>query len=219
NFLADVSPSSTVFEISPKLPHKTIDALRQARGLKIGSTTAKGAIAISGAVAAEILGLDGKVISGYGGKKDLTLAVARGEVDIMVTSDSTAMKDEKDGYVVNLFTLGSKRSPAIPDVPSMTELGASPPKDLEAALAYVSAGGMSVALPPEVAPERVDYLRNAFQRLGEDKEVQKDIEQVTGIWRPFVSGKDLQDTVSTIKANNGLAGQLDEILAKRKATQ
>ena len=88
----------------------------------------------------EILGLDGKVITGFKGKKDLILALARGEADFMVTSDNTAMKDEKDGYVVNLMTTGDKRSVVVPHIPSLSELGVKVPKELEAVHTFVSSG-------------------------------------------------------------------------------
>ena len=219
NFVSNVSPNIKMFQISPKLPYKTLDALRKAKGLRAGGTSAKGSIAVGAAVMLELLGLDGKVITGFKGKKNLTLAVARGEIDFMVTSDNAAMRDEKDGYVVNLFAIGDKRSVAVPHAPSLSELGVKVSKEMAAAYKFVSSSGTAVFLPPGVARERVEYLRKKFQALSNNKELQKELERLTGDRRPFVSGQELQEEMAEIKADKELANKLDAIFKKYTAVR
>ncbi|MBI2955467.1 MAG: hypothetical protein HYY30_14225 [Chloroflexi bacterium] len=219
NFVAVLALSGRVFETAPKLPYKTLDELRKAKGLKAGGTTAKGSLATSAALMFEIMGLDGKVIAGYKAKKDLTLAIGRNEVDFMVTSDNGANKDEADGYVVNVAVVGTERSRVIPNVPTLEEFGVKVPKELEAAREYMSSGGYLVALTPNVPQDRVDYLRKAFQKLNDDKDLQNEVEKLTGTWIPFVHGAQLQQKMSTIKANKGLAEQIDAIFKKYAAAQ
>ncbi len=214
NFVADIYPSARLFQLSPKLPHKTLDALRKAKGLRGGGTSAKGAIAVSTAVMFEILGLDGKVITGFKGKKELTLAMARGEIDCMSTGDSTAARDEKDSYVINLMTTGFKRSVVVPHVPTIAELGVKVPAGMTAVHKFVTAGGTTVALPPGVPPERVEYLRKAFQNLNHNKDVQKGMEKLTTHWTPFVAGQELQQEMAEMKADKELASKLDVIFKK-----
>lgn len=219
NFISDIGPTGKIFQISPKIPYKTLEALLKAKDLKGGGTSAKGSLAIGSAVMIEILGLDAKVITGYGGVGDLTMAMGRGEIDFRVTSDNSAKKDEEDGNIVNLFATSKVRSQALPNVPTLFDLGVKVSDDLEAARAYIDNNGTAVALPPEVPKDRVDFMRDAFTKLGENKELQNEIEKMTGFWRPFTPGKELQDTMNMMKANKGLAGQLDAIFAKHKATQ
>lgn len=219
NYLANLSPSSKALQISPKLTYKTLEALRQARDLKGAGTTAKGLLTVSAAVMFEILGFNGQVITGFKTKKDTVMAVARGEVDLIVTSDTGAARDANDGYVVNVLTIGEKRSPAIPDVPSMIELGVEVPRELEGPLGFLSAGGTAAALPPGVPSDRVEYLRQVFDKLNNNQELQKEIESIGTIWRSFVAGKELQKQMVALKADKGLAAQLDDILAKYKAGQ
>ena len=219
NFVADVYPTLKMFQISPKLPYKTLDTLRKAKGLRAGATSAKGAIAVSNAAVLELLGLDGKVITGFNGKKELTLAIARGEIDLMVTSDNGAMKDEKDGYVVNLFVVGDKRSVAVPHVPALSELGVKIPKEMVAVYKFVTSGGTAVALPPGVLQERVEYLRKEFQALSNNKDLQRELERMTGDRRPFVSGKELQEEMAEIKSDKELANKLDTIFKKYTAVR
>ncbi|MBI2953682.1 MAG: hypothetical protein HYY30_05160 [Chloroflexi bacterium] len=219
NFVADVNPSGTVMQLSVKSPHKTLEALRQAKGLKGGGTSAKGALVTGAAVMTEILGLDAKVITGYKGKRELTLALGRGEVDFMVTSDSMAQKDADDGFIVNLFSVTDKRSAVVPDLPTIFELGVKIPKELDAAHKFITGSGTSTLLPPEVPQDRVDYLRNVFLKMSDSKDVQNDVAKISPVWTPFVSGKEMQERMIAIKGNKDLADQLDAIFAKYKATQ
>ena len=214
NFIADVYPSVKVFQISPKLPYKTLEALRKAKGLKAGGTSAKGTFALGSAVMFEILHLDGKFITGFENKKSLVLALARGEVDFMVPSDSSAMRDEKDGYVINLFALGDKRSSAVPHVPSLSELGVKIPKELEAVFNFATSGGQPLVLPPGVPPERIEYLRKVFQRLSNNKELRKSMAKLMGTSEDFVSGQELQQQVAGIKADKEMAAKLDVLFKK-----
>ncbi len=219
NFVADVFPSVKVFQISPKLPYKTLDALRKAKGLRGGGTTTKGDLALSSAVMFEVLGLDGKVITGYEGKKNLTLGMARGEVDFMCTSDSMAMKDEEDGYAINMMTAGDKRSAAVPNVPTLSELGVKVSKEMETVHKFVSSGGTAVALPPGVAQERIEYMRKVFQRLSSNQNLQKAMEKLTGMRTAFAPGQELQQDMAQIKADKEMVNKLDAIFKKYTAVR
>ncbi|MBI2955332.1 MAG: hypothetical protein HYY30_13540 [Chloroflexi bacterium] len=219
NSLADVSPGGSVFQIAPKLPHKTVEALRQVKGLKGGATSARGSMATSGAVAAEIMGLDAKIVTGYKAKKELTLALGRGEIDYMVSSDNSAKRDQEDGNLINLFVVGKDRASPIPDVPTLFEAGVTLPKELEAALQFVASNGYIVVLAPDVPQDRVSYLRKTFKTLNDNKKLQGDVEKVTNIWRPFKPGEQIQAEMLAIKSNQGLAGQIDTIFNKYSATQ
>lgn len=219
NFLADQSPSSKVFQVSPKLPYKTIEELRKAKGLKAGATSTKGQLALSGAVMFEMLGLDGKVITGYSGTAPLRNALTHGEVDIIVTSDNRGTQLERDGVLKNFFVINDQRSPAIPDVPTLLELGVKAPPELQAAREFILLSGQAVFTTPDIPKDRVEYLRKVFLKLNDNKDLQNDLERLNGQWVPFASGKELQDQMIAIKAKKDLAAQLDTIFNKYKATQ
>ncbi|MBI2953729.1 MAG: hypothetical protein HYY30_05405 [Chloroflexi bacterium] len=218
-FLADLKPSGRVLQVSPKVPYRTLEALRAAKGLKGGGTSAKGSLAIAAAVTMELLGLQGQVITGPSGRKDLTMAVARGEMDLMSVTDDGALKDEADGLVVNVMTIGDKRSTVATELPTMFELGVKVPKELEAPFRFIASGGTAVALPPGVPQDRVDYLRAVFMKLNDDKDLQKDMISTNDRWAPFVAGEELQKEMIVIKSNKELAKQLDAIFDKYKAVR
>ncbi|MBI4633394.1 MAG: hypothetical protein HY742_05845 [Deltaproteobacteria bacterium] len=214
NFIADVYPSTKIFLISPKLPYKTLDALKKAKGLRAGGTSAKGSLAVTCAVMIEVLGLDAKIITGFKGSKELTLATARGEVDFMIPRDTTAMRNEKDGYAVSLLALGNKRSAVLPNVPTVPELGIKVSKEVATAYKFVTSGGLTVVLPPGVPEARVEHLRKVFQRLNNNLELQKAMAKMTGVWLPFVPGQDVQQEMAAIKADKALATKLDALFKK-----
>lgn len=219
NFVADVYPVITLFQISPKLPYKTLEALRGAKGLRVGGTSARGSWVTRGTVMLEILGLDGRVISGFKGTKDLVLNLTRGDLDILIQSDTTAARDEKEGFLINLFALGDKRSVVLPQVRTLTELGVKIPKRMEAAYRFVRSGGTSVVLPPGVPPERVEYLRKTFQALSNNRDLQKAVEKLTGDSRAFVPGQEMQAEMTEIKGDKELAATLDSLFKKYTAVR
>ncbi len=218
NYIADVLPDMRVFNVSPKSPYRTIDDLRQAKGLIAAGTSAKGSGAVTSAFSFEILGLDGKVVTGYG-KKDASLALARGEVDIECGSDVSAGKYISSGNGIPLFVLAGKRSPIVPNVPTLGELGVKIPKELEAPYEMLQTSGKAVAVTPGSPEDRVEYLRKIFKKLGETAEVQADVKAWAKVWRDFVPGKELQDVMTRMKANKALGSQLDAILTKYKAVK
>lgn len=219
NFIANLNPSLKVLQVSPKLPYKTLKDLQRAEALKGGGTTANGLLSISTAVGFELFGLRGQVITGFKSKNDLVMALARGEVDLIITSDTGGAQDEKDGYASSVLIVGEKRSPAIPNAPTMSELGVTVPKELESVIGFTTSSGTAAALPPEVPEERVQYLRQAFQKLNDIKDLQKEVEKLTGSWSPSVPGEQVQKYMVAMKADKALASQLQGILAKYKTAK
>ncbi len=218
-YISDPTPGPYVFFISPKSPHRTLNDLQQAKGLKAGGTSAKGALVTAPSVMFEILGLDGKVISGYKGSKGTQLAVTTGEVDIMVIRGNAVVAAAKAGDLIPLFTIFDERAEPYPDVPTIREFGVKIPKELEAAYSAISGGGNAVALPPGVPQDRVKYLRKVFDRLNKNEELQAQLTKQTGAPAEFISGDELQKWMTGLKSNQALGGQLAGILAKYKAAK
>ncbi|MCL5960765.1 MAG: tripartite tricarboxylate transporter substrate-binding protein [Chloroflexi bacterium] len=219
NWIADVFPAGKVMQVSPKMTYKTLDELRKAKGLKGGGTTAKGALAVSAAVMMDVLGLDGKVVTGFKGKKDLVLAVTRGEVDFLVSSDTSAQKDEDDELLKNFLVVTKEKSRVVPNLPTMYDMGVKVPQEKVAMVEYILAAGSAVALPPDVPADRVEYLRKVFLKVSDNKDMQAEIKKIMGATAAFMPGKDLQDKMAAIKSNTELAKQLDATLSKYTAVQ
>ncbi|MBI2954729.1 MAG: hypothetical protein HYY30_10475 [Chloroflexi bacterium] len=219
NFLGDLHPGATVFNVSPQKPYKTIDDLKKAKGLKGAASSARGSLTIGASVMAEVLALDAKVITGYDGNKNVTLALGRGEADYQVTSDGGAKQDRDAGYVNTLFIVGEDRSSVLPEVPTMIELGAKVPKELETAFGFISAMGYVAAMPPGVPQDRVEYVRTALDNLSnrKDKALVDDVSKALDGWAPFMPGKKVQEKMNALKADKNLAGTLESLVKKYSA--
>ncbi|MDP2645835.1 MAG: hypothetical protein Q8P24_12920 [Desulfobacterales bacterium] len=218
NWIADVLPQKNLFGVSAKLPYRTIDELRKAKGLKSGGTSARGNMAVTPTIMFEILGIDGKVITGYKGRKGLALALGRGEVDLIAgVSETSAYADQRDGFAVYLFTLGNKRSQLFKDLPSLSELGVAIPAELEDAYSVVTGTGKAVATTPGVPEERVAYLRQVFDKLGADKQVQTKLLEFAQVRDDMIPGKELQQEMIKLKKNKALGTQLKAILNKYRS--
>lgn len=219
NFLTGVDPTGTIFAVSPKSPYRTLDALRKAKGLKAGASTMKGYMAVADAVMLNVLGLDGKVITGYKGMSAVTVAVAQGEVDMVASTEKTLSRMAEQGYVVPLFIVSDAKSPRLPNLPTIREFGANIPNELADACKILMEDSWSISMPPDVPAERIEYIRKVFKKMSDMKEVQNDMTKWSGIWRPFIPGQKMQEEIARIKANKRLAEQLGSILMKYSAVR
>ncbi len=140
-----------------------------------------------------VAGMPLNIICGYDGSSAYTLALLRGEVDLVSKAWNAWRAEDKDnidnGTFVPLLQAGLKRTPELPDVPLMQEIVTDPAA--KAAVAFISAGaaiGRALLAPPNVPPDRIAALRAAFDQVVGDKDFLADarkrsiyIEPVPGI--------------------------------------
>jgi tripartite-type tricarboxylate transporter receptor subunit TctC len=129
-----------------------------------------------------VLGTKFKVITGYPGSSDGLVAMERGEVDTCLTSWNTIKRTKqdwlKDKKATMLVQYSLERSPELPDVPALVELGKTD-EDRQALAFYVSGEdiGRSILTTPGVPADRLNALRRAFDAMLKDKEFLADIEK------------------------------------------
>jgi len=118
-----------------------------------------------------------KLIAGYNGANEVLLAMERGEVEMVgATGISTIMAQHaawlRDGTVRLIYQSAPTRLPAIPDVPSIGELGTgSEETQILDLFAAGSAIGRVLIAPPSVPAERVAVLRQAMATTLADPEM------------------------------------------------
>jgi tripartite-type tricarboxylate transporter receptor subunit TctC len=122
-----------------------------------------------------IAGMPLNIICGYDGSSAYTLALLRGEVDLVSKAWNSWRAEDKDnidnGTFVPLLQAGLKRTPELPNVPLMQEIISDP--GARAAAEFISAGaaiGRALIAPPNVPPDRVAALRAAFDQVVVDKD-------------------------------------------------
>lgn len=158
-----------------------------------------------------------KIVTGYRGAADVDLAIERGEADARVAS-WTALKTTrsewlKDGRIVVPFQTGLKRHADLPDLPLISDLAVSDAgrRILEFMNSDSSVGWNAVA-PPDVPPDRVAALREAFDATMRDPEFladaqKQDLEIVPG------RGDEVQQVVErTLSTSPDLVARLAAIV-------
>jgi tripartite-type tricarboxylate transporter receptor subunit TctC len=137
-----------------------------------------------------------KLVCGYKGSKDATLAVLRGEAD--VTSKAWASFRSGDaaeleaGNMKIFMQAGLERDPELSDVPLMQEVVDD--ERAQRIIRFVSAGapiGRSMMAAPGTPPEFVAALRQAFQQMIQDEQFLADAKQRDALIVP-ATGEQIQ---------------------------
>ena len=172
---------------------KSIDDLKRIE-VTVSSTARHSPASIYPRMLNMLIGTKIKPVEGYGGSQDALLALERNEVDGHVSGGSSAAfrariaPMQKDGKANVVLQMGMTRDPEYPDVPTAIEImpTAEGKQVFEIAFAEQIMGRPFV-LPPGVPADRVQALRDAFDKAVKDPELLADaksqkmeIDPVTG---------------------------------------
>jgi tripartite-type tricarboxylate transporter receptor subunit TctC len=154
-------------------PAKTVEDLKT-KPILMGATTSAADNSILPSLANALLGTRMQVVTGYQGQNEINIAAERGEVQGNNTGFSNLAVNKpdwlRDGKVRILLQYGTGRLPALKDVPTIIELGAT--EDDRALMRFYALKfhmARPVALPPETPPERVAALQSAFEATMKDE--------------------------------------------------
>ena len=132
----------------------------------------------------EVFGAKVKLISGYPGTKDITLAMERRELDglcgISMSTIRSAHADWLQQKKINIIVQAAlEKDPTIADVPSMLDLATTPQQKqlLNLAVAPQTMARPFVT-PPDVPPARLKALQDAFDKTMKDPEFLADAEKM-----------------------------------------
>jgi tripartite-type tricarboxylate transporter receptor subunit TctC len=149
------------------------------------------------AVISYVLGLKSKIVTGYNGSGNMSLAVMRNEVDCGLLSADSALPHLD--VIKPLALFGAKRWSHLPDVPTLVEAVTVPAEKMWAVSLREQIGEAQRALvaAPEVPPDRVAYLRSVLADVLTDQAV---IEEGARTNREiqYMSGVDLQKMVGDL---------------------
>ena len=192
NWIGNLSKANQVLVTWHTSPTRSLkDAM--SRETLIGSTGA-GSISVQiPALLNNMLGTKFKIVQGYPGGEEISLAMERGEVEGRGTNTWVSYKATEPRFVAEnlirpLVQIGLTKDRDLPDVPLLREL-APRPED-RPVLDFMSeavAVGRPIATTPGVPADRVAALRAAFDKTLTDPEFLKDadtqraeIEPMTG---------------------------------------
>jgi tripartite-type tricarboxylate transporter receptor subunit TctC len=123
----------------------------------------------------EVLGANLRIVTGYRGSADISLALERGEVQAQSATWVSWQARHADWInrkeIIPIVQVGLKKESDLPDVPLMLEL-ATNVSDRQV-LELMSSGsqiGRALFAPPGVPADRIATLRNAFDTMVKDRD-------------------------------------------------
>src|SRR5919106_287045 len=171
-----------------------------------------------------ILDLRIKNVTGFQSGRETDLGMERGEVDCRATSDITVIRAPwnrwiKENYVTFVVQQGPEKSSLLPPVPTVAELARPEGKPyltlMDVMLAYTEFD-RPFAAPPGMPKERVQVLRESFERMLKDAEFAAEAKKFLD-WdgMTYLSGEQLQKKmIDTITQPPEVIKRIKEILAE-----
>ncbi len=165
-----------------------------------------------------LLGTKFKIITGYPGGNDITLALEKGEVAVRGSNAWGSWKATRPDWLrekkINILVqIGLTKAPDLPDVPLLMDLARN--EEDRAVLMLLSASvtiGRPLYVAPGVSAERVKALRAAFDQMVADGPF-KEAALKEGFEINPVSGEEMQKIVAQIVATpKPIADRLTQII-------
>jgi tripartite-type tricarboxylate transporter receptor subunit TctC len=163
-----------------------------------------------------VLGTHFKIVEGYPGGNDVVLAMERGEVKGRCgwswSSVKTTHKDWLDDKrMIILVQLSLAKHPEMPDVPLVTDFAKTDEQREILKLIFArNVMGRPYLAPPNIPPDRLATLRQAFMDTMTDKDFLAEADKAQLEVNP-VSGADVENLVKDVYATP------PDIVAKAKA--
>ena len=205
--------------------YKSIAAIRAAKTPPRFGQSGTGSISyIFANLMERLLDIKLKNVTGFQGGRDTDLGLERGEIDCRATSDVTVIRAPwnrwiKENYVTFIVQQGPEKSPLLPPVPTLAELARSETKPylnlMNVMLAYTEFD-RPFAAPPGVPKERVQILRDSFERMLKDGEFAAEAKKLLD-WdgTTFMSGDQLQKKIIAVVSQPAdVVKRVKEIMAE-----
>jgi tripartite-type tricarboxylate transporter receptor subunit TctC len=190
SYVTRLSAEQRVMVASPESQYKTIEDIRRGQRVQFASAGTGAADNIDANVLYPVLGIDGRIVTGYEGSEETELAITSGDVDIGSGSIPSRMAGIKSGDFRPVLIIGDEQSQAMPDVPLLTDLDLDPRNEaLAQAHLNLQNMGRMVWAPPGVPEERLSALEDAFKAASQKPEF---LEKMRKADQPidFTSGED-----------------------------
>jgi tripartite-type tricarboxylate transporter receptor subunit TctC len=145
------------------------------RPIVVGASAKGSQTYVHPAMLKEVLGANLRIVTGYRGAADISLALERGEVQAQSATWVSWLARHTDWInarqIIPIVQVGLKKEHDLPQVPLMIDLAAN--EEDRQVLELMSAGsqiGRALFAPPGVPAERIAALRNAFEAMVRDRE-------------------------------------------------
>jgi tripartite-type tricarboxylate transporter receptor subunit TctC len=196
-WLAKMASAPKLWFVGKEARYPTVADAMRAERLTWSATGPADDISDVQSVISYVVGLKSKIVTGYRGSGDMSLAVIRNEVDSGLLSADSALQHIDSIKPLALF--GARRWKHLPDVPTLSEAAALPADKtwIVTLREQIGEAQRAMVAAPDVPPDRVDYLRSVFAEVLTDPAV-LDEGAKTNREIEYMSGADLQKLVSEL---------------------
>ena len=181
HYVGSFAPVNAVFMVRKDAPAKTPEEMLKT-SINVACTGRNSQSYQAPAALKELANFKYNLICGYPGSAEATLALIRGETDMLSSAwnswRATHQTEIKNGSIKPVIQVGLIRTKELPDVPLMQEVVSDP--KVKQALEFVSAGsaiGRALIAPPNVPADRLAALRAAFEKMVADPAFIKEAEK------------------------------------------
>jgi tripartite-type tricarboxylate transporter receptor subunit TctC len=167
----------------------------------------------------QMLGTKLKILGGYAGTAETTLALERGEIDMAMQNweflrrnNADWLRDKKINLIVQY---AEKRHPELPDVPTIMELAKTDEQRQVWSLFLMSGEiGYSLAMAPGVPADRVAIVRKAFLDMAKDPELKAEAAKMNLPVEP-IGGAELEKSIDSVfKLEPAAVGKAKQLLGR-----
>jgi tripartite-type tricarboxylate transporter receptor subunit TctC len=159
------------------------------------------------------------MICGYKGSAGYTLALLRGEVDMVSKAWNSWLAENKDdldsGKLIPIVQGGLKRTADLKNVPLMQELTNDPAA--KQALIFISGGsniGRALIAPPEMPADRLAALQGAFDKMVKDKDFLADAAKRKLVIDPSPGKETQADSLAILKTPKDIVKRVAQVFKK-----
>lgn len=197
NWLAKLASAPKLWFVSKTARYASVAEARQAPRLTWSATGPADDISDVQAIISYVLALHSKIVLGYRGSGDMSLAVISNEVDCGLLSADSALPHIDSIKPLALF--GARRWAHLPSVPTLREVAPLPADKIWLVTLREQIGEAQRAMvaAPDVPLDRVDYLRAMFGEILTDPAVLADGAR-TNREVEYMSGAELQKLVGDL---------------------
>jgi tripartite-type tricarboxylate transporter receptor subunit TctC len=184
NFLGSANQTNVVLVARSDSGATSINAWKSGNVSLIGATSGKSS---SGYIVPQLsmglLGLRGRVVTGYKGSSRSILAIEQGEAQMaafnwLAWSSKVPHWFKGDKPFANaILQIGAWKDPALPNVPMLSDMVPKADKALVAFLGTAGSVGRGLAYPPRVEKATVGVVREAFNQMAADKKFKAELKK------------------------------------------
>ncbi len=141
----------------------------------VGATGLGGSTYVDAVIIGDVFGIDQKVVHGFDRSGDIRTAMLRGDVDVMWGSLGSALDGIELGEHKVILHAEREDRPELGGAPSIYEVAKSlenPDRAMKILRSWeaLNAVGRPVAGPPGIPEDRLEFLRDAFEKAMTDPE-------------------------------------------------